>query len=239
MLNGIKSSIIIKKIFNLLNAKRKLKTVLYNKRLKKCLNLTPIDYMKLSVIYIIEDKKGKRREYDSYSDELIYEGECLNNKRNGIGKEYSNDNLIFEGQYLNGKRKNGKLYDKYGFLIFEGEFSEGKIWWNGYGKEYDTFHNLIFEGEYINGIKGKGVISENKINNKIYIKDIDNNDVKYQKEIKNENELKYFKEYDEYNNIIFEGEYSNGKRKKGKLYDKYGFLIFEGELSQGKEWWNG
>ena len=99
MLNGIKSSIIIKKIFNLLNAKRKLKIVLYNKRLKKCLNLTPIDYMKLSVIYIIEDKKGKRREYDSYSDELIYEGECLNNKRNGIGKEYSNDNLIFEGEY--------------------------------------------------------------------------------------------------------------------------------------------
>jgi len=78
---------IIKKICNLLNAKRKLKLVLYNKKLTKILNLSPIDYMKLSIIYIIEDKNGKRREYDSYSDELIYEGEYLNNKRNGNGKE--------------------------------------------------------------------------------------------------------------------------------------------------------
>ena len=36
---------------------------------------------------------------------LIYEGEYLNGKRNGKGKEYYNNNqLKFEGEYLNGKR---------------------------------------------------------------------------------------------------------------------------------------
>ena len=55
--------------------------------------------------------------------------------------KYSNDNLIFEGEYLNGKR-NGKgkeYYDK-GKLKFEGEYCFGKKW---NGKEYDEFNNAI------------------------------------------------------------------------------------------------
>ena len=36
---------------------------------------------------------------------LIFEGEYLNGKRNGKGKEYGYDgSLKFEGEYLNGKR---------------------------------------------------------------------------------------------------------------------------------------
>ena len=36
---------------------------------------------------------------------LKYEGEYLNNKRNGRGKEYNSYNkLIFEGEYLNGQK---------------------------------------------------------------------------------------------------------------------------------------
>ena len=44
------------------------------------------------------------------------------------------------------------------------------------------------------------------------------------------------KEYDISSNImLFEGEYSNGKRNgKGKEYNSYGGLIFEGEYSNGK-----
>jgi len=38
----------------------------------------------------------------------MFEGEYLNGKRNGKGKEYYvNGKLIFEGEYLNGER-NGK-----------------------------------------------------------------------------------------------------------------------------------
>ena len=65
---------------------------------------------------------------------LIFEGEYLNGKRNGKGKEYNDNNeLIFEGEYLNGKRNGkGKEYDYNGKLIFEGEYLNGKKW-NGKG----------------------------------------------------------------------------------------------------------
>ena len=40
-----------------------------------------------------------------------------------------NDQLIFEGEYLNGK-KNGIIreFNKYGLLIFEGEYLNDKKW---------------------------------------------------------------------------------------------------------------
>ena len=53
---------------------------------------------------------------------LIFEGECLNKKRNGKGKEYYNDGkLRFEGEYLYDYKLRGKFYidDK---LEYEGEY---------------------------------------------------------------------------------------------------------------------
>ena len=41
------------------------------------------------------------------NNRLIFEGEYLNGKRHGKGKEYDNNKIIFEGEYLNGK-KHGK-----------------------------------------------------------------------------------------------------------------------------------
>ena len=34
----------------------------------------------------------------------IFEGEHLNEKRNGKGKEYKKGKIIYEGEYLNGRR---------------------------------------------------------------------------------------------------------------------------------------
>ena len=56
-----------------------------------------------NLIYELIKGNGKVREYNSKS-ELIYEGEYLNGKRNGKGKEYENGELIFEGEYLNDKK---------------------------------------------------------------------------------------------------------------------------------------
>ena len=62
----------------------------------------------------------------------MFEGEYLNGRKNGKGKEYNiHGYLIFEGEYLNGKR-NGK----------------GKIY-NGYTDDYDSY----IEVDYINGEK--------------------------------------------------------------------------------------
>ena len=67
--------------------------------------------MKINLYYDLEKMNGLFQEY--YSDgELKFEGEYLNGKRNGKGKEYYskkyfNNDLEFEGEYLNGER-NGK-----------------------------------------------------------------------------------------------------------------------------------
>ena len=93
-------------------------------------------------IYEIKNGKGIQQEY-IYSDKFYvrgefiqFEGEYLNGKRNGKGKEYwYTGNLSFEGEYLNGKRNGkGKEFWDNGKLIFEGEYVDGKK--KGKGKEF-------------------------------------------------------------------------------------------------------
>ena len=57
------------------------------------------------------ERNGKGKEYNKYSDELVFEGEYLNGKRNGKGKEYYDGELKFEGEYLNDNIYNGKFHD--------------------------------------------------------------------------------------------------------------------------------
>jgi len=71
----------------------------------------------------------------------MFEGEYLNGKRNGKGKEYYyNRNIIFEVEYLNGKRWNGKGYNKDGIIDFELKNGSGK------GKEHYKNGVIKFEG---------------------------------------------------------------------------------------------
>ena len=104
-----------------------------------------------NVIYELINGNGKVKEYFD-SGGLQFEGEILNGKRNGKGKEYSCDRLKYEGEYLNGKKHGfGKEYGAYEKLKYEGEFFNGKK--HGKGKEYDLRGQIIFEGEYLNGNK--------------------------------------------------------------------------------------
>ena len=149
---------------------------------------------------IINNKKTNFHIFNN--GKLEFEGEYLNEKRNGKGKEYyNNGRLEFEGEYLNGKRWDGliyningnkestitngkgyiKEYDKYGKLKFEGEYLNGEKW-NGKGKEYFYKGKLTFEGEYLNGKKWNGKVKEYKFNGE----------------------------------LEFEGEYLNGERNRKK-----------------------
>ena len=57
------------------------------------------------------EENGKGKEYNGDDDSLEFEGEYLNGKRNGKGKEYYYDgNLKFEGEYLYNEKRKGKLY---------------------------------------------------------------------------------------------------------------------------------
>ena len=156
----------------------------------------------------------------------MFEGKYLDGKRNGKGIEYKfiperkknhcyylsnigcKEIKIFEGEYLNRERKEGKEYNYNENLVYEGEYLNGKR--NGKGKLYDN-GNLIYEGELINDFRyGKGI------------------------------------EYDRYNNIKYECEYikdkKNGKGKEYNYKDKLELLLFEGEYFnnfrvRGKEYY--
>ena len=59
-----------------------------------------------NIIYHLRDGNGFVKEYDCYSNKLLFEGEYLNGKRNGKGKEYNYTGICFsilEGEYLNGE----------------------------------------------------------------------------------------------------------------------------------------
>ena len=154
MLENIKSSFILENIFSFMEEKTKLDIIKYNKTIQKKLNITVIYYKLLSQKYIIFEGKGKGKEYE-YDGSLVFEGEYLNAKRNGKGKEYDNGRLVFEGEYLNGKKNgHGKEYNKNGYIKFEGEYLNGER--HGHGQENSKYGQVKFEGDYLYGKKWNG-----------------------------------------------------------------------------------
>ena len=246
MLGNVSSLYIIKMILNHLKEKTKLKLVRYNKLFQGKININIVNYKEKAGRYIIYESKKKGKEFDSYTDILIYEGEYLNELKNGKGKEYySNGQLKFEGEYLKGKRNGeGKEYD-HGGLIFEGTYINGIK--NGIGKEFyskgislfninNTYEHqksmdikdfysknrLKFYGVYKNGKKWSG-IGLDIFNNILY-------------ELKEGKGL--VKEYNEHNSLLFDGEYDNGEKNGiGNEYAPNGKLLFAGLYLNGKKWY--
>ena len=190
MWRKIKSTFILKKIFNIVDSKIKFETIVYNKNIQRKFGLNLIDFKRFSCKYRVEENE-KIKEYNSYNDKLIFEGYYSNGKRNGKGIEFNEKGkLIFEGEYLNGKKWKGteKIYDQdTGKLIFQCQYLNGIM--DGEAEEYDKFNgDLLFKGNYLKEKRnGKGI--EYKFTPR-------------------GNKIK-----------IFEGEYINGERKKGKEYN--------------------
>ena len=137
---NIKSSYLITFLFSYITEKQKLKLIKYNINLQKTLDITLFNYKYFTGKYIIYDDNSKKtgKEYLGPNDLLVFEGEYLNGKRNGKGKEYSpypyEGKLKFEGEYLYNYRLKGKEYHENGKIKYEGEFYFNRYWT---GKEYD------------------------------------------------------------------------------------------------------
>ena len=152
MLDNIKSLYILKDCFSVLDEKRKLLLIKFNRRIQNKININLIHYKLFSGKYIIYEENGIMKEFNGYDNIMLYEGGYLNGKRNGKGKEYDKKGvLIYEGNYLNCKRNGkGREYYNYYFndtlfskIIFEGEYLNGEKW-NGKEREYDTKGFLIY-----------------------------------------------------------------------------------------------
>ena len=213
----IKSIYIFKKIFSFLSEYIKLDLIQYNIKSQKKLQISIEDYKNKCKIYRTIWKNGKGKEFDIFTNNLIFEGEYKNGRKNGKGKEYYNNKHIkFEGEYLSGKKIEGKEYDINGNLVLILEK-------NGDGKEFYKNEYIQFKGKYYNGKRWNGELID-YINNEEY-------EIKYGKG--------WYKEYHFNGEIKFEGEYVNGEIIYGKEYNENGKLIYEGEFSKGERNGNG
>ena len=202
MLSDLQSNFILKKLFGFLKNTRCLKIISYNKSFQSKLSIDIDDFKYAASIYLIFEDKGKVKGYDK-NDNLIFEGEYKNKKRNGFGKEYYKGKLIFEGQYKDGlKNGHGKKYDeKNGKLIFEGIYLNGEEW-EGEGQIEEL------EGKY----KYYGKITEGKING--FGKKVDYNSyIDYEGNFIKGKKYGYSKEFVD-STLVFEGEFSYDKRNR-------------------------
>ena len=173
--------------------------------------------------YLNGKRNGKGKEYDKYDGKVIFEGEYLNGKRNGKGKQFRGHKLAFEGVFANGYRIEGKGYDFDGNLDFDlqkdgklKEYYKGKLKYkgdfkngqrNGKGKEYSD-GKLIFEGEFKYGKQWNG---------KSYRDDFQGDILDGKrwngkgKEYKNMHVGPGCTDFE--NKLVFQGVYTNGKKK--------------------------
>ena len=254
----INSQYIFEQIFSFLDNRKIKELIIYNKKLQKFFGIGIIDYKNESGKYKKEEN-GKGCEYTIGTNNLLFEGEYKNGKKNGQGKEYYiSGKLKFKGEYLNGKKMSGKGYDEYDNIYLEIEN-------NGEGKEYYDNNKLKFEGIYLHGKRWKGIVYDYN-GNKLYeikygkgkvkdfiltrrLKYLNEKKCKKRKikfiEVENKNEdvvlngkiTRKGKEYNDSDELIFEGEYLNGERSgKGKKYYAYCGIKFEGTYLNGKKW---
>ena len=143
MLENIKSLFFIRMFFSIVDEKKKLKIIKYNKSLQRKINISLINYIYFTGKYIIYESEYIGKEYYGCNDKLIFEGEYYNGERNGIGKEYNEyGNITYEGEYLNGKRKFLKKDDN---IIIKKINISG----NGKGEEYDKKIFIQFYKNFI------------------------------------------------------------------------------------------
>ena len=209
MYKNFKSEYILEMPFLLLGTHKLLKLLKYNKKFQKRFALNIKNYMEFSGRYIIYENNGIGKEYDTFSDKLLYEGKFLNGERNGKGKEYyCLNNIGNDGEYLAQENYEIENSDKFdGKVKFEGEFKSGKKW---EGKGYNEHGNEIYKIE-----NGKGTIRE------FYENDIPKFQSEYNKgELHGKAKEVYYSESKK-EIVKFEGDYLFGNKWNGKGYFIY------------------
>ena len=186
---------------------------------------------------------GKAEIFDE-EKKLIYEGDYVNSKKEGIGRQIYESGNYYIGEFHNDEENgNGMVFDKDDNILYEGEFKNGKK--NGKGKLY--FNGLlIYEGDFVDNKsegRGKALFKDGNY----YIGEMRNNELNGQGKIIDANNM-----------ILYEGSFMNGKPNgngkaildnlcyyigefkdgnmhgKGKEYDLNKKLIYEGEFKNNK-----
>jgi antitoxin component YwqK of YwqJK toxin-antitoxin module len=180
-------------------------------------------------------------------NDKIYQGEVLDNIKNGYGKLWTKEfnyygnfkNNKFDGEGLleynkdclfknyNGEFKDGKK-DGYGKEVYiNGEYYLGYFkndLKNGKGKLFNKFNNIKLESEWINDLAQES---------KFIIEYYDNGNKKFEGKCNGLKKDGFCKEYDSKEKLIFEGEYVNDERVNGKIYLN-DIIIFNGSFENNE-----
>ena len=129
---------------------------------------------------------------------FVYEGDYVNSKKEGTGRQIYESGKYYIGEYHNDEENgNGMVFDKDdNIIIYEGEFKNGKK--NGKGKPY--FNGLlIYEGDFVDNKsegRGKALLEDGNY----YIGEMRNNEPNCQGKIIDANNM-----------ILYKGSFMNGK----------------------------
>ena len=95
MISNIRSKYCLEYIFSFIEEKKKLSIIMYNKDLQNRLNRNINFYKGVGWKFLEIDKNGIGKIYN-FNNQLLFEGEYSNKKKNGKGKRYSRGKLYFE-----------------------------------------------------------------------------------------------------------------------------------------------
>ena len=163
---------------------------------------------------IIERKKLKLIKYNKFFQKML-------NINIETYKSFNGKYILYDPKIS----KRGKEFNKLDQLIYVGEYLHGER--NGKGTEYQN-REIIFEGKYKNGKRYEGMEYWNYYDGDIYT---------HFEGVCKQNGKTEGKIYTDYGNVLFEGEFLNGKKDGiGKEYNHKGLLIFEGEYLDDYRW---
>jgi len=186
---------------------------------------------------------------DEDSNEHFYQGEVdINNKFNGYGKLWNQDysyHGYFSENYLDGKgvlsylRKNISQDNSFP-LYYKGTFEKNRK--NGIGLE-KYYNKEFYDGNFLNDYRhgegvlynpnGKAKIESNwelgrSINTKYITEYYKNGNLEYRGNFNGIARHGKGTLFNSNGTILFDGEFDNGKFKKGRLYKENNFILFEG-----------
>ena len=148
---------------------------------------------------------------------ILYDGDFVDGKYEGNGRENYENGTHYIGQFLGGYRHGkGVMYYNNGSILYEGDFANDIIEGNG---KLIRENGTYYIGQFLNGLAhGKGVM---------YTK---NGSVLYEGDLVNDKFEGNGKEiYDNGNYYI--GQFLNGyKHGKGTLYNKDGKILYKGNF---------
>ena len=186
---------------------------------------------------------------DEDSIEYFYQGEVDNNDRfHGYGKLWNQDysyHGYFSENYLDGEGvltylKKNTSQDNSFPLYYKGTFKKNRK--NGIGLE-KYYNKEFYEGNFLNDFRhgegvlynpnGKAKIESNwelgrSINTKYITEYFKNGNLEYRGNFNGIAKHGTGTLFNSNGTILFDGEFDNGKFKKGRLYKENNFILFEG-----------